>query len=464
MGLHADSWALAFGLRKQTDIRTALANAHIDKMRPQRNFAPFKVPRTQVVSDANRYGKGHGFPTFRSTIETQVTLDAQERDATDLELLFALYLVMGGLSSTNPTGAKWLHTLTWADAVAGIEVPYTTMGESTGTGSAPGYKKLAVGAWLSQCTIRGEMNDHCTLSFQGGAREYAASTLTHPTNPSASSFLITRRATLKIGPTGAQTSIDGEWASFELTFNQNAVAKARSGQPAGEEKYVHAVHRGKQVVTGSCLLELRDTYRNYFLNETEISLEIELRSADLIEGVQKSAVILLKNVKIAEEAFETEDSTIMYRITLNETSVLKTQASHVSAVITTDITDAEIGKTGGTQQVETATVAGTVTLAGNATFTVTAAGMSNSPKVVNVPVLLNDTAAMVADRAEPVLRGDPDVGNFWDISELGEQVIFTKKAAAANDATANIAIANGTCTGLTPAPTSADTVAGVAPA
>jgi hypothetical protein len=39
-------------------------------------------------------------------------------------------------------------------------------------------------------------------------------------------------------------------------------------------------------------------------------------------------------------------------------------------------------------------------------------------------------------------------------------VILTKHLAAANDGTLNIAITNGTCTGLTPAPTSSNTQAG----
>jgi len=52
--------------------------------------------------------------------------------------------------------------------------------------------------------------------------------------------------------------------------------------------------------------------------------------------------------------------------------------------------------TSGVLQVETAVVVGTITLAGNAKFTVTAAGMTGSPKDISVAVALNDTAAQVA--------------------------------------------------------------------
>ena len=101
----------------------------------------------------------------------------------------------------------------------------------------------------------------------------------------------------------------------------------------------------------------------------------------------------------------------------------------------------------GTKQVETAEVVGTITTAGNSTFTVTAAGMTGSPKAISV--------AVAADSA---VTGKFSVGGY------GTKVELTALNAAANDSTLNIAIANGTCAGLTAAPTSANTTAGVAPA
>jgi len=118
----------------------------------------------------------------------------------------------------------------------------------------------------------------------------------------------------------------------------------------------------------------------------------------------------------------------------------------------------------GTKQVETATVVGAITTAGNATFTVTAAGMTGSPKAISVPVALNDSAAVVAQKAREVLGADSAVSAKFAVGGYGTAMEFTALTAAANDATLNIAIANGTCAGLTAAPTSANTTAGVAPA
>lgn len=117
--------------------------------------------------------------------------------------------------------------------------------------------------------------------------------------------------------------------------------------------------------------------------------------------------------------------------------------------------------TSGVYQVETAVVVGTITLAGDATFTVTAAGMTNSPKAISVAVALNDTAAQVAGKARVALAADVDVVAMFSVGGTGADVVLTRLQSAANDATLNIAYDNDTCTGLTPDATSNNTTAGV---
>jgi len=114
-----------------------------------------------------------------------------------------------------------------------------------------------------------------------------------------------------------------------------------------------------------------------------------------------------------------------------------------------------------TAQVETATVVGTITGPGNATVVVTAAGMTGSPKTIDVAVLENDTASDVAGKIRTALEEDADVAAFFAVSGATDKVILTRLTPAANDATLNISVDNGTCTGLTTAATSANTTAGV---
>jgi len=113
-----------------------------------------------------------------------------------------------------------------------------------------------------------------------------------------------------------------------------------------------------------------------------------------------------------------------------------------------------------TQQVETAVVAGTVTGTGNATVTITSRDVSGSPLAVSVAVTSGDTASIVGGLVRTTLAFNASVAAQFLISGSGANVVLTKHLAAANDSTLNIAIANGTCTGLTAAPTSTDTTAG----
>lgn len=135
--------------------------------------------------------------------------------------------------------------------------------------------------------------------------------------------------------------------------------------------------------------------------------------------------------------------------------------------------------TAGAAQVETATViaASGITTSGNATVTVTAAGMTGSPKAVSVPLTTTDhtTATLIATAIAAALVADADVSALFTPTSSVANVILTRKPIttytvkgvsypvyAANDATLNIALADGTCVGITTASTSTDTTAGVA--
>lgn len=112
-------------------------------------------------------------------------------------------------------------------------------------------------------------------------------------------------------------------------------------------------------------------------------------------------------------------------------------------------------------QIETATIVGTITTAGNVSVTITAAGMTGSPKTIAVAVALSDTAALIAGKIRTALAADTDVTAKYTVSGATDKVILTAIAPDVNDATLNIAIADGTSVGVTAAPSSANTTAGV---
>jgi hypothetical protein len=116
----------------------------------------------------------------------------------------------------------------------------------------------------------------------------------------------------------------------------------------------------------------------------------------------------------------------------------------------------------GVFQVETATIVGVISTAGNATVTVTAAGMTGSPiGPLNVAVALDDDQDEVATKIRAVLAAHAVIGAFFTVSGATDKVVLTRTVSAANDGTMNIAYTNGTCVGLTPDATSDNTTAGV---
>ena len=130
--------------------------------------------------------------------------------------------------------------------------------------------------------------------------------------------------------------------------------------------------------------------------------------------------------------------------------------------------------TAGVAQVDTATANGTVTASGNATVTVTSAGMTGSPLAVSVAVTNGDTAAVWAGKVRTALAANATIAERFIVGGTSTAISLTRKPLAtyavgsesvpiypANDSTLNIALATGTATGITAAATSTDTTAGV---
>jgi autotransporter-associated beta strand protein len=96
--------------------------------------------------------------------------------------------------------------------------------------------------------------------------------------------------------------------------------------------------------------------------------------------------------------------------------------------------------------------------------TLTAAAVQDSPLVLNVPVSGDAGMAGVAAAVRSALAADSRVAAAFAIGGAEGEITLTRLAAAANDATLNLAIENGSpSAGIAPAPVSANTRAGVAP-
>jgi len=130
--------------------------------------------------------------------------------------------------------------------------------------------------------------------------------------------------------------------------------------------------------------------------------------------------------------------------------------------------------TAGAAQVETATAAGTVSGSGNASVVVTSSGMTGSPITLAVAVLATDTATAWATKVRTALNANAVIAARFTVGGSTTAISLTRKATstytingvsvpvyAANDATLNLSLDNGTCTGITTAATSTNTTSGV---
>ena len=121
-------------------------------------------------------------------------------------------------------------------------------------------------------------------------------------------------------------------------------------------------------------------------------------------------------------------------------------------------TELKVGN--GALQVETATIVGTITGSGDATFTITSTGMTGTALAISVAVLEDDTPAIVASKAAATIRATAAVTAMYYVSHTGAYLVLTRKSAVANVADLNIAYTNDDCTGLTADTTSDATTAG----
>lgn len=124
------------------------------------------------------------------------------------------------------------------------------------------------------------------------------------------------------------------------------------------------------------------------------------------------------------------------------------------------VIQAAVAPVNGVLQVETATAAGTISGSGDVIVTISSALLA-TPLVIPVAVLDEDTASQVGGKIRAVLTADKRVTDLYTVGGSTTGISLTAKSSADNDASLNIALANGTSAGLTPAPTSTNTTPGV---
>jgi hypothetical protein len=204
---------------------------------------------------------------------------------------------------------------------------------------------------------------------------------------------------------------------------------------------------------------------------------MQLTSAAAFFGLRANATPTGTNVRndneigVAATQIPLTDANVAY-----STRIILAKADDEATIDLTDNdTTGSDAWVAGTAQVETATAAGVVSGAGNASVVVTSAGMTGSPLTVSVAVAASDTAAVWAGKVRTALAANTVIAARFAVSGASTAIILTRRPTTSipvgsttvdilpgNDTTLNIALDNGTSTGITPAASSANTTTGVA--
>jgi len=204
---------------------------------------------------------------------------------------------------------------------------------------------------------------------------------------------------------------------------------------------------------------------------------MQLTSAAAFFGLRANATPTGTNVRndneigVAATQYPLTDASIAYSTRI----ILAASGDEATIDLTDNDTTGSDAWVAGTAQVETATAAGVVSGAGNASVVVTSAGMTGSPLTVSVAVAASDTAAVWAGKVRTALAANATIAARFTVSGASTAIVLTRKPTTSipvgsttvdilpgNDATLKIALDNGTCTGITPAPDSANTTEGIA--
>ena len=213
-------------------------------------------------------------------------------------------------------------------------------------------------------------------------------------------------------------------------------------------------------------------------------IPVSVISSDSVEMVKQNQVALTTTPQMVTldnlvkmQVTNRGSSIVSLSVFGNEDGVAQVETNTIASAVLVggdlDVTVTAAGMTGspktitatvlGILQQESITCTGAPSSDGNITLTLTAAGMGSSPKAVVVPLvaLTHTTVTLVGDAIRAAMNADADVSAFFDVSGTAGTLTITSKVAIADDATMAFVFADTDTTGTTFG-ASTDTTAGEA--
>ncbi len=329
-----------FSTNRQSAIGTPLADGNLTLSALVSGFDVGKLSH-RMISDADRYGKGHPYATSHRKV-AQMTALTRTMELNDLMAGWAAAFCLGGVTTTQPNPAGnptvYDHVIRWSNLATSKAMPFTTIHEKPWAGLARKLPDLVVAGF----TLSGRGHDSIQLSVQmlGSGRATDAA-LAAPTL-SPVNYLDNSDAVIKLGPSGAAVNISSRVVEWSVSVQANP--DEASGRYPSSGLYVGRWWYGpKRTAIPELTLfvnqsdaDLLDLFRNDTAQELQINL-----AGDVITGGQPEIYRL--DLLWPEVHFTAVEDTLVQgkvalRMTVGEDGVFQKAASEIFQATVTNKT------------------------------------------------------------------------------------------------------------------------------
>ena len=339
---HAHEMLWRFSVKRQSALGTPLSDGNLTLSAVVSGYDVGKLSH-RLVSDAERFGKGHPYATSQRKV-AQMTALQRAAELNDIFAGWAAAFCLGSdtPSQPNPGGNPTVydHVIKWANMSVSKAMPFTTIHEKPWAGLARKLPDLVVASF----TLSGRGQDPVQMAIQmlGSGRATDAA-FTPPTlaNPA---YLDGGGAVIKLGPSGAAVDISSRVVEWSVAVNANP--DESNGRYPSSGLYVGRWWYGSKrtaVPELTLFVNQSDTdILDLFRNDTAQELQINLAGAVITPGQPE---IYRMNLLWPEVHFTAAEDTLVdgkvaLRMTAGEDGVFQKAGSEYFQVTVTNTTPA----------------------------------------------------------------------------------------------------------------------------
>ena len=208
-----------FSTNRQSALGTPLADADLPLSALLSGFDVGKLAH-RLISDADRFGKGHPYPTSHRKV-AQTTALTRTLELNDLFAGWAAAFAMGSVTTTQPNAGNnpsvYDHLIRWSDLAVSKAMPFTTVHEQPWAGLARKLPDLVVAGF----SLSGREQDPVQLSIQMLGSGRSSDVALPAPALSAPAYLDNGGAVIRLGPGGATVDVSSRVAEWSVAVQTN---------------------------------------------------------------------------------------------------------------------------------------------------------------------------------------------------------------------------------------------------